>query len=85
MIDALTRLDEVENELGVSFGEVPFETLNGFLTAKLGHIPTMEDMDKEISAEGYCFTILSLGNKVIGKVRACKAPQTERVLSKKQT
>lgn len=85
VIDALTRLDEVENELGVSFGEVPFETLNGFLTAKLGHIPTMEDMDKEISAEGYCFTILSLGNKVIGKVRACKAPQTERVLSKKQT
>ena len=82
VIDALTRLDEVEDELGVSFGDVPFETLNGYLTACLGHIPTMEDLDKEIHTEGYCFTILSLGNKVIGKVRACKAPQSDRASPK---
>ncbi|MBR2528181.1 MAG: HlyC/CorC family transporter [Blautia sp.] len=72
VIDALTRLDDVEEELGISFGDVAFETLNGYLTSCLGHIPTTADMDKEITACGYRFTILSLGNKIIGKVRAQK-------------
>ena len=49
-----------------------FETLNGYLTSILGHIPTKKDIDTTIKANGYCFTILSIGNKTIGKVRAEK-------------
>ena len=45
------------------------ETLNGYLTNILGHIPTDKDIDTTIKAIGYCFTILSVGNKTIGKVK----------------
>ena len=35
----------------------------------MGHIPTNKDIDTTIKAIGYCFTILSVGNKTIGKVK----------------
>ena len=65
-------MGDVAEELDVDFGKVEFETLNGYLTSLLGHIPTEKDLDKEIVANGYRFKILSLGNKTIGKVRAEK-------------
>ena len=77
LIDALTSLDDVAEELGISFGDVQMETLNGYLTQKLGHIPVEEDVGKEIVANGYCFKILSLGNRTIGRVRAEKINDKE--------
>ena len=70
IIDGLAYLEDVAEELDVDFGDVEFETLNGYLTSILGHIPTKKDIDTTIKANGYCFTILSIGNKTIGKVRA---------------
>ncbi len=72
IIDGLAYLKDVEDELEIDFGEVDFDTLNGYLTSLMGHIPTAKDLDREIIAEGYRFIILSLGNKTIGKVRAEK-------------
>ncbi len=72
VIDALADLKDVEEKLDIHFEDCPFETLNGVLTAKLGHIPTRKDLDSEIIVNGYKFRILSLGNKTIGRVRAEK-------------
>ena len=69
LISGLAPLEQVEEELGTEFGETEFETLNGYLTNILGHIPTDKDVDTSIKAIGYCFTILSIGNKTIGKVK----------------
>lgn len=77
LIDGFADLEDVEDELGVSFGEVEMSTLNGYLTDKLGHIPTEHDLDKEIVANGYRFKIISLGNRTIGKVRAVKIKEQE--------
>lgn len=77
IIDGLAYLEDVEDELDVDFGDVEFETLNGYLTSILGHIPTEKDLDKEIVANGYRFKILSLGNKTIDKVRAEKINDKE--------
>ena len=77
LIDALTSLDDVEEELGITFGDVQMETLNGYLTEMLGHIPTEEDLGKEIVANGYRFKILSLGNRTLGRVRAEKINDKE--------
>ncbi|MDO4679618.1 MAG: hemolysin family protein [Eubacteriales bacterium] len=72
IIDGLAYLEDVAEELDMDFGDSEFETLNGYLTNLLGHIPTKKDMDTEIVTNGYRFEILSLGNKTIGKVRASK-------------
>ena len=77
LIDGLAQLDDVSEELGIDFGEVEVETLNGYLTELLGHIPTEEDLNREIVANGYRFRILSLGNRTIGRVRAEKINDKE--------
>ncbi|MDO4272282.1 MAG: hemolysin family protein [Eubacteriales bacterium] len=76
IIDGLAYLEDVAEELNVDFGDLDFETLNGFLTSMLGHIPTGKDLDKELVANGYRFKILSLGNKTIDKVRAVKIKES---------
>ena len=72
LIDGFAELEDVGEKLGIDFGDVEMETLNGFLTEMLGHIPADSDLDSEITAFGYRFKILSLGNRTIGKVRAEK-------------
>lgn len=76
LIEGMTELKDVEEELGITFSEERFETLNGYLTNILGHIPTAQD--KEILAGGYRFQILSVANNVIEQVRAEKIPMNER-------
>lgn len=86
VIDALASLEDVEEKLGIQFGETSFETLNGVLTSILGHIPTEKDMDKELTVCGYRFRIISLGNKTIGKVRASRigdAPEEAETMEQK--
>lgn len=75
LMDGQTPLDEVEKELGLMLEEEEFETLNGFLTNCLGHIPGPEDY--EITAMGYRFLILSVKNNTIQQVRAEKINEEE--------
>ena len=58
IIDGLAYLEDVEEELDIDFGDVEFETLNGYLTSFLGHFPSKKDVDVVIKANGYMFTIL---------------------------
>ena len=75
-------LEDVEEELDIDFGDVEFETLNGYLTSFLGHVPSKKDVDVVIKANGYMFTILSIGNKTIGKVRAEKLAEEKNPADK---
>ena len=72
IIQGLAPLEDVEEKLGIEFKASEFETLNGYLTSVLGHIPTEKDLDKVIHVGGNTFKILSLGNKTIGRVKAEK-------------
>ena len=72
LIDGMAPLDEVGERLGIEFPTTDFETLNGYLTSILGHVPTMKDLDHVIPTDGYRFRIISLGNRTIGKVKAEK-------------
>lgn len=70
-IDGLTPLEELEERFSITFDEEDFETLNGYLTAKLGHIPSEEDVF-EVSVGNYKFKILSVENKIIRRVLVTK-------------
>ena len=70
LMEGLTPLEVVEDVLSIDLGDLEFETLNGYLTSLLGHIPS--EKDKEIIANGYCFQILSVKNNVIQKLRVEK-------------
>ena len=67
VIDGLTPIDQVEEVLHCSFHS-EFETLNGYLTDRLGRIP--DQNDTEVRGEHFLFQILEVENHVIKKVRA---------------
>ena len=76
LMKGLTPLEEVEDTLSIDLKEEEFDTLNGYLTSLLGHIPNMEE-DKEIRTNGYLFTILGGENNTIQRVRVEKLPTEE--------
>lgn len=78
IMDGFTPLEQVDEVLGSDFDETDeFDTLNGYLTSVLGHVPNIEE-DKEIRTKGYLFTILGVENNTIQKVRVEKLPEEER-------
>ncbi len=63
-IDGFTRLDDLNERFGIDFGECEFETINGYLTDRMGHIP--EDNEYfETDIDGYHFEVLEASDKII--------------------
>lgn len=76
LMDGLTPLDQVGAVLNADFSDIEeFETLNGYLTSLLGHIPTRKD--REVEARGFLFQILSVEHNTIQKVRVEKLQEKE--------
>ncbi len=77
IIEGLTPIEDVEEQLGISLKEDAFETLNGFMISRMEHIP--EDKEKfETEAEGYRFRILKAQNKMVQSVLVTKLEDESR-------
>ena len=76
-VDGLTPLDDLEEVLGISLKTEEYETLNGFMTYHLAHIPTEEDVGFTYNYEGYSFEVMSVDKHVIGKTMVKKLPKEE--------
>ncbi len=77
-IRGMTPLEDVEDALDIEFEEEDrenFDTLNGFLISRLGHLPG-NDETGEVRYENYLFCILKVENKMIKTVLA--KPYTPR-------
>ena len=73
-IHTSTGSNSSTNAKRIDLQEEEYETLNGYLTSLLGHIPNIDE-DKEIRANGYLFTILAVENNTIQRVRVEKLPE----------
>ena len=67
VIDGRTRLEELEERFDISFENEEFETLNGFLIARLDKIPE-PDEQFDVDYGGFNFKILTVENKMIQSV-----------------
>ena len=76
VIEGKTPLEDLEERFHISFREEAFETLNGFLIARMDKIPD-EDEEFETSVDGYHFKVLSVKNKMIQSVLVTKLPEGE--------
>lgn len=72
LVQGMTRLDEIEDLLGIQFPEEDVETLNGFLINKLGRLP---DDKEEISVlyEGYEFKAVEIDDHVFRQIKISTA------------
>ncbi len=75
-IDGLTGLEDLGKRLGIEFHEEDIETLNGLMTARLGHVPA-DDEIVETDYGGYHFKSLSVSGRVIREVLVTKSQPAE--------
>lgn len=67
VMEGMTPLQDIEEQLGITFDDTEFETLNGFLIGQMDHIP-QEDEDFECNYKGYNFKVLSIENMRVHSV-----------------
>lgn len=82
-IDGLTPLEELEEELGITFDDENFETLNGFMISKLEHIPEEEEFF-EMDYGGYHFKALEIENRIFKTVSVIRNPETAEETDEKE-
>ena len=65
-VDGLLNLDEFAEQTGVSLPEGPYETVAGYVLAKLGELP---GVGAEVEAGGHRLTVTQLDGRRIARVR----------------
>lgn len=73
-----TRLEEIEEILGIQFHVDDIDTLNGFLIDQLGHLPEVNE-EIEIIYEGYSFKSIDIHDKMIKQVKVEKRKEEKNV------
>ena len=74
IMEGKTPLEELEELFDISFDDVEFETLNGFMIYRLDRIPE-PDEEFDVDYQGYNFKILAVQNKMIQSVLVTKLPE----------
>ncbi|WP_328341568.1 hemolysin family protein [Micromonospora sp. NBC_00421] len=69
LVDGVLREDELFEQTGFRFPDGPYETLAGFLMARLGHIPLPGETTR---ADGYEFTVVEVERHRIEQVRVVR-------------
>jgi len=72
LVDGLLREDEIHEQTGFRLPEGPYETLAGFLLARLGHIPVVGESLEE---QGWEFTVMEVDRHRIEQVRVVAPPE----------
>ncbi len=66
--DGMCELEDLEERLLITFEKGGYETLNGFLVARLDRIPAGDEMCT-VEYEGFRFTVLSVNDNTIQRVK----------------
>lgn len=73
-VKGLTPLEDIEEELGITYEGDDFETLNGYLISKIDRIPD-KDEGTEIEEDGVIYKILAVEDKTISQVQITILPK----------
>jgi putative hemolysin len=69
LVDGNVNLDDLNEELGISLESESSETIGGFIIDIIGEIPQDGYINRSIEYENYIFTILSVKERRIERVR----------------
>jgi CBS domain containing-hemolysin-like protein len=72
LVYGLLREDELVEQTGFTLPEGPYETLAGFLLARLGHIPVVGE---SITEGGWEFTVMEVDRHRVEQVRVVAPPE----------
>ena len=69
MVDGLLNLEDFEDDTGIELPEGPYETVAGFLIARLGRVPLLGDVVVEA---GHSFEVAELDGRRVSRVRVTR-------------
>ncbi len=73
LVDGLLREDELMEQTGFRLPEGPYETLAGYLLARLGHIPMVGE---SLEDNGWEFTVMRVDRHRVEQVRVGTPPES---------
>lgn len=76
LVKGFTTLEELQDTLGIHLEQDEFDTLNGYLIAKLDRIPAKGEKP-QVEAYGWNFRILEVDGKVITRIEITKKEETK--------
>lgn len=76
LASGMIRLDDLEEELGITFDTEEFEILNGFLINELGHLPEIGE-EVCVHYKGYSFSTKEQKDKILRQIRIVKEEEVE--------
>jgi putative hemolysin len=68
-VDGLLNLDDFADETGLTLPEGPYETVAGFVIARLGRVPLLGDTVVE---QGHSFEVVELDGRRVARVRVTR-------------
>ena len=71
----ILTIGNLEKSFGIEVERDKFDTVGGLIYYLLGRIPRTGD---EVETSGICLTVLSAGERRIGKLSAARVTETER-------
>ncbi len=74
LADGVLRADELVEQTGFRLPDGPYETLGGFLMARLGHIPVPGET---VDEAGYEFTVVEVDRHRIEQVRVVRPEEPD--------
>ena len=74
LVDGVLREDELAELTGFHVPQGPYETLAGFLMARLGHIPVVGETVEE---HGWEFTVVEVDRRRVEQVRVAIPEPTD--------
>jgi len=83
IVDGMTPLEELEERFKLSFGEVPVETINGYMISRMEHIPDEKERFSVV-VDGYKIKVIEVKNKMIQRVVMTKLPPEALVTENKE-
>lgn len=76
IVEGMTPLEDIEENLNISFDGSLYETINGFMVSQMEHIPDKKEKF-ECDYGGYRFKVLSVENKMVKQVLITKIIENE--------
>jgi putative hemolysin len=75
-VDGVTDIEEVDDLVGAALPEGDYDTIGGFIISQLGYLPVDGDLDI-VTYENLIFTVLSVEDRRIGKIKIEILPRNE--------
>ncbi len=70
-VDGLLNLDDFRDETGLELPDGPYETVAGYIVARLGHVPVVGE---ECAIDGHLLTVVAIEGRRVSRVRVSIRP-----------